>query len=246
MSRASLLAPEAHGALHDPSRAQARESVTPKVIVVKVSSSADQLHGHLHLVDSSPQAPALPSSVALPASLGSAPFRPGELPVISWITIDTATRDVITSAASKAGIPAELWVRIAAESSRLVIEIAGRCGRPTTWVRNELATAAESAERGPLSIDALALTRYADALEARHAQSRVDVQLPLRLPEEMIGVWRREATARRTVLPTWLAERLESAPEGCVGWEVAAARACQTLGEWAYASSLRAIAASIA
>jgi hypothetical protein len=62
----------------------------------------------------------------------------------------------------------------------------------------------------------------------------------------MSGAWVRDATRRRQRLATWIMARLEAPPARCVEWEVASARALQSMGEWAYASSLRALTSSIA
>jgi hypothetical protein len=133
------------------------------------------------------------------------------------------------------------------ESSRLVEEIAVRSSRPAEWVCSHLVVAAQSADRRPReSLDAVALSRYARALEEAHPPGRLEVQQPLRLPEEMTGAWRRDAAFRHSTLAAWMSERLRTAPDGCVAWEIAAARACQSLAEWAYASSLRAMASSSA
>ena len=178
-------------------------------------------------------------------SLEATPFRPGELPVISWLVLDPQTRDLIESAACDVGVPPELWVRVAVESSRLVAEIASHVARPASWVVAGLDSTAH-AERPPEDelLGGAALDHYADLLEAIHPVRRIPVELPLRLPEEMTGAWRRDAARQRMTMPRWVASRLRDVPDRCLRWEIAAARSRRSLGEWAYASSLRAFASS--
>lgn len=177
-----------------------------------------------------------------PVSLESMPFRPGELPVISWLVMAAETRDLIETSASAARVPPEIWVRVAVESSRLVGEISRYTTRQTDWVVAKLDAAcqASSAEHDVLS--GSALDRYADRLQASHPPQRISEEFALRLPEEMTDSWRRDATRCRMTMPQWIADRLSHAPSTCLTWEITAARSRQSLGEWAYASSLRALA----
>jgi hypothetical protein len=183
----------------------------------------------------------------IPISLTAAPFRPGELPVTSWLVLDIATRDLIANSALSARVPAELWVRVAVESSRLVTEIASEVSQPEPQVSACLdAAACASDGLADPTLGTAALDRYADHLATAHASGRVPVELPLRLPEEMAGAWQRDAARERVSMPRWVGARLRAAPAACVNWEIAAARASQSLGEWAYASFLRASTSSIA
>jgi hypothetical protein len=141
----------------------------------------------------------------------------------------------------------ELWLRLAVESSRLADEIATRCGRPRLWAVDTLDVAAASVEHGnddELRTDGL--TRYAALLRRPHVIGQIPKRMPARLPEEMAGAWRRAATNAGVTFERWVGDRLESAPARCVDWEIAAASACQTLGEWTYAACLRALATTIA
>lgn len=175
-----------------------------------------------------------------------APFRPGELPLISWVPLDLKTRELIGMATTTAGIPIDLWVRIAVEASRLVEEIATLSGSLKSEVASRLDSAAQIASRPPQQTGGHLLIRYAAELQVARKGQKVPNELALRLPEEMSGAWTRSAAKERIRLPTWIAQRLRSVPANCVGWEIAAASAYQSLGEWAYASSLRASASSSA
>ncbi len=201
---------------------------------------------HLHIVDPLP-APAL-GPVALEVSLSSAPFRPGELPIASWISLDELTRERIEEGATTARVPAELWLRLAVEAARLTDEIAAHSGRTRQSVQGVLDTAAAEtsgdATNETLRTDALA--RYAALLRTRHPAGPISRLVPMRLPEEMSGGWRRAAIHAGVTFERWVAERVEAAPTGCVAWEIAAAECCQTLAEWAYAAFLRSLACTTA
>ncbi len=189
----------------------------------------------------------LPLSSVARISLAAAPFRPGELPTISWLVLDTNSRAFIAASASHARLPVELWVRIAVEASRLLEEVASRTNRTQDWVTATLDHAASrQAHANTRHLATASLDRYADNLEAAHPSGGLPHTLPLRLPEEMSGAWVRDAVRHRESLPSWISTRLQSVPTGCVRWEAASARACQSLGEWAYASSLLALTSSIA
>jgi predicted transcriptional regulator len=161
--------------------------------------------------------------------------------------VDAETQKLISSAANAAAIPVELWVRIAVEASRLVSEIAGLLGQPEAEVRSLLSCVAESdVEAGTDALAGLALVRYAEELRHEHPRCEVMRELPMRLPEEMNATWRRAAAQQHSTYATWIATQLAVAPGDCVEWEIAAARNCKSLGEWAYASSLRASTSSSA
>lgn len=199
---------------------------------------------HLRLVSArTPRVdPGRPSTPAISA----APFRPGELPLISWVPLDLETRELIGRPAIAAGIPIDLWVRIAVEASRLVEEIATLSGCIQTEVASRLDSAALNDGEPPNQLGGHSLNRYAAELRLGRGPQEVPGELALRLPEEMSGAWTRSAAKERVRFPTWIAQRLRSAPANCVSWEIAAADSCQSLGEWAYASSLRASASSSA
>lgn len=191
--------------------------------------------GHLHLLET-PETPAVITSEAR-FSLASSPFRPGELPVISWVRLDLPTQTVIREAAKAAGIPGELWIRIAAEASRLVSELSSKDSAQAQQITAHLDEATrQKGSRG--SLESPALTHYADQLERGGAYRDIPPDLPLRLPEEMTGSWRRSAASTRRTMPQWIGERVADAPRHCVSWEITAARNFQSLGEWFYASFL--------
>jgi hypothetical protein len=181
----------------------------------------------------------------LAASIWSAPFRPGELPIISWVPLGIGARERLALRASDDGLPEELWVRIAVESSRLVSEIASLSGEPREHVASIIdGVAADDGVPRPAEAAAGALRRYATELANPRGGASGASELALHLPEEMAGTWSRTAARERLGLAEWVAKRLDEAPTGCVEWEMAAAGGCQSLGEWAYASWLRASASS--
>jgi hypothetical protein len=197
---------------------------------------------HLRVLASTEPAPALraPSS----PSLTSAPFRPGELPTTSWIPLDRATRELVCDHARDAALPTELWVRIAVEASRIASEISLLSGCTRREVIAQLdQEASRKADQSQL-LGASELRRYATALRMGHPAPEAGEVLTLRLPEEISGAWNAEASAARLDLPRWIASALETAPAQCVIWEASAAATCRSLGEWSYASWLRASASA--
>lgn len=211
---------------------------------MSAATTAPERRDRLYLVPRTADRP--PAGHHAPISLAASPFRPGELPIISWLTLDDESRALISDLASHARLPVELWIRIAVEASRLVEEIALRTGNTQDWVT---ATLDRSTIRHQATMEQLAassLGRYAEHLESAYPAGEIPSTLSLRLPEEMSGAWVRDAIRRRQSLSRWISFRLQSVPTGCVQWEAASARACQSLGEWAYASSLRALTSSIA
>lgn len=172
--------------------------------------------------------------------LASAPFRPGELPVTAWIPLDSTTRDLVWEQAREAALPTELWVRIAVESSRLSSEISSLTGRPRCEVVGQLDLAATSpVDEGQAPV-ASELRRYAAELRKVHPAAKTGEVLALRLPEEISGAWNTAASEARLEMPHWIAAALNKTPPECVAWEVAAAATSRSLGEWTYASWLRA------
>ena len=198
----------------------------------------------------------LPDPIATPvrapdpytASLATAPFRPGELPLICWLPLDEETRKCIAASARAARLPAPLWVRIAVETSRLKEEIAARCMHSAGWVQavlDETSRAGTPPTSSP-DLDSYTMSAYAAALSASHSVGHVESEMPLPLPEDMTGAWRRAARQLGLPVHRWVAKQLADPPVACVAWEIAASRSFQTLAEWAYASSLMALARSSA
>jgi hypothetical protein len=160
-----------------------------------------------------------------------------------WVVLGSTTRETVRRAASECGVPIELWVRIAVESMRLTQEISQCCGQSEEWVRETLSVAALAAANDqPQNVAPVTLDHYASALERHHPAGRAADCIALRLPEEMVGAWHRDAARQHLSLPKWITQRLDDPPVDCIRWEIAAARSSQTLSEWAYASSLRALA----
>lgn len=192
----------------------------------------------------------VPASTCAPprprVNLVTTPFRPGELPCITSLTLDAATRGAVEQQAVTARLPLEIYVRIATEASRVVSEVAGRTGRSVAWVGAALDEAATHPS-AVTAVDAPGMTRYVLALRVADGLGKAPPgDLALRLPEDMTGSWRRAAREAGTALAAWVAARVADTPERCVDWESAAASECRTLGEWAYASALSAIARSSA
>jgi hypothetical protein len=191
----------------------------------------------LRLLANTEPAPACPTNAPF---LASAPFRPGELPVTAWIPLDHTTRDLVWKRAREAALPTELWVRIAVESSRLSSEIASLTACPRHEVVAQLDLAAISPVDETQIPVASELRRYAAELRKGHPATKTGEVLALRLPEEISGAWNAAASEARLEMPRWISEALDKTPPDCIAWVVAAAATCRSLGEWAYASWLRA------
>lgn len=189
------------------------------------------------------QAPPVRSTSMAP-SLTSAPFRPGELPLTAWFPLDHTTRDLVRQRAKEAALPTELWVRIAVETSRLASEISSLTAQPRRAVITQLDLAATAPAWETHKLGASELRRYACELRKGHPTTEVGEVLGLRLPEEIGGAWNAAASEARLEMPRWISAALAEAPSECVAWEVAAAATCRSLGEWAYASWLRASASA--
>ena len=178
--------------------------------------------------------------------LSTTPFRPGELPCITSLALNAATRAAVEQHAAAARLPLEIYVRIATEASRVVGEVAARTGRSVAWVCAALHDAAAHPS-AVTAVDAPGMTRYVQAFDVAAGGGKAPPgDLALRLPEDMTGAWRRAAREAGTALAAWVAARVADTPDRCVTWERAAASECRTLGEWAYASALSAIARSSA
>jgi hypothetical protein len=194
-----------------------------------------------------------PSRPAIPAdtvglSLTSTPFRPGELPVLCWTPLGTDAREIVARRATESGLPAALWLRTAVESARVAAEISSVTGVPLDQATAALDAAASPAGDELKRAEATpnALDRYAGLLSRGEPVGAVEPEVVLRLSEEMAGAWRRAAIVAGTPISVWISSHLASAPVGCVAWEIASARACRTLAEWAYASTLRSMTSSSA
>jgi hypothetical protein len=187
----------------------------------------------------------LASPAPRPPSLTAAPFRPGELPITSWIPLESSIRALVSRRANEEALPIELWVRIAVEASRLTDEISTLTNQSRQGVIDRLDIAA-SALDDTQTLSGSELRRYAAELRRSHATVDADDVLALRLPEEISGAWGKAASAARVDMPHWIAHAIRAAPAECVAWEAAAASTCRSLGEWAYASWLQASANSMA
>jgi hypothetical protein len=142
-------------------------------------------------------------------------------------------------------LPTELWVRIAVEASRLATEVSNLTDRPREEVVVQLDLAASTPAGKAHTLGASELRRYAAELRKDHPPAAdAGEVLGLRLPEEISGAWNAAASKVRLEMPRWIATALEKAPPGCVAWEIAAAATSRSLGEWAYASWLRASASA--
>lgn len=219
-----------------------QERGEPRQRASSVNCDVDKREGRppLRLLANAEPAPVRHTPTA--PSLASAPFRPGELPLTAWIPLDRTTRDLIRARASEAALPTELWVRIAVEASRLVSEISSLTAYSRDDVVEQLDLAATPLTGPAHTLAASGLRRYATELRKGHPAAEAGEVLALRLPEEISGAWNAAASEARLEMPRWIAVALEEAPPECVAWEAAAAATCRSLGEWAYASWLRASA----
>lgn len=189
-------------------------------------------------------APALPPAAGILA-LSAAPFRPGELPDLYRIELQGETRQEVVAGATTARVPAQLWLRIAVESSRLVSETIAITGQSAVSLRTALNhIAAESLKHELDRAVAGELSHYCTLLQRPHPVGSVGPVMPTPLPEEMIGAWRHAAITAGATLSTWVGEQVIRAPAECMRWEIAAAHSSRTLAEWVYASSLAAFVSS--
>jgi hypothetical protein len=189
--------------------------------------------------------PESPACLSAGPSLAAAPFRPGELPAICWLTLDESTRQLARDGASAARVPVELWIRTAVEGARLLDELAPVTGRE----RSEVCALFDDEalyDEIPDELSSAPLRAYAAMLERGGPSGALETTVALRISEEMAGSWRHAAVVAQRSLPQWVGDRLGEAPPGCMAWERAAAMAHRTLAEWGYASSMRRIAASSA
>lgn len=194
----------------------------------------------LRLVATQPTwAPARP-----PIDLTVTPFRPGELPQVTRLALDSSACTEIERLASAARVPIEIFIRLAVEAARLLLEIAALTEQPTDRLCALLDHAAARVT-ATTTLDAPGMSRYARGLRmAVRPRKSPPGDLAVRLPEEMAGAWRRAAREADESLGAWVTARVADAPPRCVDWEIAAATECRTLGEWAYASALCSIARS--
>lgn len=193
-----------------------------------------------------PAAPPPTATGTARPTLQSAPFRPGELPLTAWVPLDRATRQLIGKGSRETGLPPELWVRIAAEASRITTEISTLIRESRESIIAALDRAAVGPNKATSNVAASELHRYAVELHRGGMACDPEEVLALRLPEEISGAWSAAAARERADMPRWLRATLRSAPACCVSWEAAAAEGCRSLGEWAYAASLRASASASA
>ncbi|MGH2941300.1 MAG: hypothetical protein ACRDLN_00785 [Solirubrobacteraceae bacterium] len=198
------------------------------------------------VVVSEPALRHLPKPVV--ADLTAHPFRPGETPTLVTLRLDADLSKAVERKASAACLPCALWLRIAVEAARCVTEVA----HVLSWPRDRVESACETHANHPygpppaVPIAVATLGSYASMVEEGARAGRFSPDgLTARLSDEMYGAWA-VAAGHHSDLDHWVAETIAAAPEQCVRYEIAAARASKTLAEWIYASALRAAASSIA
>jgi hypothetical protein len=182
----------------------------------------------------------------VPVGLASAPFRPGELPEVHWVSLDAPARAATSSGCTNSRLPPALWIRIAVEAARVNAELTSLTQETQAALSERLDRAAN--DDGAVTSDVLptSLSRYARALTSGPRGTMPDGDIALRLPVSMYGTWRNASIEAQETLDTWARRMIGAAPARCVAWEIAAASKHLTIAEWAYAAILRTSASSIA
>jgi hypothetical protein len=183
------------------------------------------------------------AGVARVPSLEAQPFRPGELPesVVVELSAEAAQR---AEAEAAAGVPAELWLRIATETARHVDAVAVTVRLDPTEVFVLLADAAATSD-SPVPIEARRHRAYAAYLRKPRARRRRPARLrfELALPDQMLAGWSIDAARLGETLAEYVSVRAVRAPDDAVALEAAAAERGYSLGEWIYAAVVAAITA---
>src|SRR4051812_916861 len=180
-------------------------------------------------------------------SLTVHPFRPGETPALVTLQLSDRLRAVVERAGRETRLPCPLWLRIAVESARCVAEVT----RITGWTAEAVKALCDRAATGqprtrPVTpLAAATLGAYAVLLERGASAGSVESEgITVRLSDEIYGAWTTSAVRASRSLHRWVGDMVTAAPNGCVGYELAAARDSATLAEWIYAASLSAASAA--
>jgi hypothetical protein len=177
-------------------------------------------------------------------SLDAQPFRPGELPELLVLELSDEGAASAEEAAAKAGVPIELWVRVAVEVARHIRAIGESVAIAADLVAEALATAASDTSRDRVSaVDGRRQRAYAASLRGagpRTPHRRRSRRLSLLVPDQTIAAWGMDAATAGVTLPTYVSSAVAaSATLDVIALEAASAERAMTLGEWIYAAVLR-------
>ena len=195
-------------------------------------------HTDLSLVEGG--ALARPAKNRVP-SLASQPFRPGELPAIVPIEVDSAVRSTAAQAAVARRLPIELWIRLAVDGWRHANYAAAATDVSLDQLADWCDQRAAGADQPPLVVTGRlhqAYARLIDEGDATATPRRATSRIHLLLPDVVLSGWSVGAAAAGVDLSTYVSRALEQAPDGVASWEAAAAARGLSLGEWIWQSTV--------
>lgn len=174
-------------------------------------------------------------------SLAAQPFRPGELPDVVQVDFPPNLAQLAQQKAAAAGIPTELWIRIAAEAERHLRTAADLLDLSGSQVADHLDAVASEPLGALAPVSAHRQRAYAKLLRSGQAGPTPPPRnrFTLRLPDQMLAAWTLLASRNSKSTSDFVADLLPTAPRHAVRWEAASAEGGQQLGEWIYMQSLR-------
>jgi len=206
--------------------------MTAKADLTAMPGGADEAHGRVVR--------------ARAVSLLVRPFRPGEIPAIVDLDLG-AHAEWARRAADRAGVPVELYVRVAVEAAR---HVRGLRAIPGTDLFRALDGAAR--RRHPLqAIDGAPLFAYAAAIRRGGAAGPAtsatrDSVVSVAVTQEMVTAWSIAAAESGTTRERLAQELIGEAAGDVMAWEATAAERGSTLGEWIYETAASVFARSSA
>ena len=145
--------------------------------------------------------------------------------------------------ANAAGLPVELWARLAIEGDRQLARAVALTGLDRETLRAQLDELADRDKRPAIGLVTRSLDGYSRLLRAAEPSDSGRARpsrLTVLIPDTLALAWTRAANANGggESLSAWASDRVLSAPAGVVGWEAAAAAAGDSLGEWILAAAV--------
>lgn len=174
-------------------------------------------------------------------SLAAQPFRPGELVMPICISLGAESGACAGRHANAAGLPVELWARLAIEGGRQLARAVTVAGLERDALSARLDELATQDERPVIGLATRGLSGYAHLLQIAEPTDLRQPQLSrltLLIPDVLALGWTRAAKADGKSLSAWSDERVLTAPANVVKWEAAAAATGDSLGEWILAAAL--------
>jgi hypothetical protein len=174
-------------------------------------------------------------------SLASQPFRPGEMPEAVLLELPESVAGVVAVEANTSGLPPELFVRIAVESTRHLRNIARVLAVTVVEAAGIVERGIEDQDSGPAVVEARRQQAYAKRVRAatigRGARAVIE-RITVLLPDAMLAGWAVDAAAECVPLDEFIFGCIREAPSAAVTWEAAAAARGLSLGEAMYAATL--------